>query len=104
MAMKLSAKVWEPPTSARYESIRATSMNDTIETRLNQTIRMVFGDYEIVVDRTTSAPDVEGWDSLTHINLIVAIEREFKIRFTTAEVQGMKNVGDLIDSIAGKIA
>jgi acyl carrier protein len=65
-------------------------------------MRKVFDDATLAVDRTTTAQDVDGWDSLTHINLIVAVEREFKIRFTTSEVQGLKNVGDLIDLIARK--
>jgi acyl carrier protein len=47
--------------------------------------------------RHGSTPSIgfEKWDSLTHINLIVAIEKEFRIRFTTSEVSGLKNVGEL---------
>ena len=77
-------------------------MSNEIDNRLNQIMRKVFDDATLAVDRTTTAQDVDGWDSLTHINLIVAVEREFKIRFTTSEVQGLKNVGDLIDLIARK--
>ena len=51
-----------------------------------------------------TASDVEDWDSLNHINLIVAVEREFKVKFTTAEVSGLKNVGDLMDLIGRKTA
>jgi len=54
------------------------------------------------VSRSMTAVDVAEWDSLNHINLIVAIEREFKIKFTTAEVAGLKNAGDLIDLILRK--
>lgn len=54
------------------------------------------------VSRSMTATDVEDWDSLNHINLIVAIEREFKIKFTTAEVAGLKNAGDLMDLIVRK--
>lgn len=63
---------------------------------------MVFDDPSLNISRTTTANDVEAWDSLTHINLIVAVEREFRIRFTTAQVTGMKDVGDLIDLIVKK--
>jgi acyl carrier protein len=56
----------------------------------------------IVLKRETTAADVEEWDSLTHIQLIVAIEKSFKIRFTTAEIQGLKNVGDMCDAIEKK--
>jgi acyl carrier protein len=63
---------------------------------------MVFDDPSLNISRTTTANDVEAWDSLTHINLIVAVEREFRIRFTTAQVTGMKDVGDLVDLIVKK--
>jgi acyl carrier protein len=63
---------------------------------------MVFDDVSLVIDATTTASDVDGWDSLTHVNLIYAVEREFGIKFSTAEVQGMSNVGDFIDLIAKK--
>ena len=74
-------------------------MTADIEARLQPVFRATFDDPALVVDRATTASDVEGWDSLTHINLMVAVEREFKVRFTTAEVTRMKNVGDLIDAI-----
>jgi acyl carrier protein len=57
----------------------------------------------IVLKRETTAADVEEWDSLTHIQLIVAIEKFFKIRFTTAEIQGFKNVGSMCDDIEKKL-
>jgi acyl carrier protein len=56
----------------------------------------------LTLSKATTAQDVDGWDSLMHINLIVAIEREFKIRFTTKEITALRNVGDLIDVIARK--
>lgn len=51
----------------------------------------------------TVAADVEEWDSLTHIQLIVAVEKHFRIRFTTSEVQGLKNVGHLCDEVDRKL-
>jgi acyl carrier protein len=49
------------------------------------------------------AGDVPKWDSLTHINLILAVEKGFKIRLTTREVRGMKNVGDMIRLVQQKV-
>lgn len=57
----------------------------------------------IVLKRETTAADVEEWDSLTHIQLVVAVEKHFKIRFTTAEIQDFKNVGEMCDTIEKKL-
>jgi len=78
-------------------------MTSDIEGRVNEVFQIVFDDLDLMVGRQTTAKDVEDWDSLTHINLIVAVEKEFKIRFTTAEVTNLKNVGELIDAILRKI-
>ena len=76
--------------------------NDDLMSRLIGVFRHLFGDETLTLSRATTAQDVEGWDSLMHINLIVAIEREFRIRFTTREIAGLKNVGELMDLIALK--
>jgi acyl carrier protein len=64
--------------------------------------RDVFNDDALVLRPEMTAADVETWDSLTHINLIVGIEREFKVRFTTGEVASLKNVGDLATLVERK--
>lgn len=51
----------------------------------------------------TQASDVDGWDSLTHIQLIVAIEKEFKVKFSSKEILSWKNVGELLGSLQSKV-
>ena len=70
--------------------------------RLVGVFQQVFGDDTLSLSPSTTAQDVEGWDSLMHINLIVAVEREFKVRFTTREITALQNVGDLLGLIARK--
>lgn len=65
--------------------------------KLTEVFRDVFDDEDIVLTDRTSANDIEDWDSLEHINLIAAVEKAFRMRFTMREVSGMKNVGEMVD-------
>ncbi len=67
--------------------------------RLESVFREVFDDEDITLSPTTTAADIEDWDSIEHITLISAVEDEFKMRFTMGEVSGMKNVGEMADII-----
>ena len=73
-----------------------------IQERLQEVFRDVFDDDSIVISPRTTAADIEDWDSLEHINLIAAVEREFRMRFTMKEVSSMKNVGEMADIIAAR--
>lgn len=79
-------------------------MRDEIYERLNEVFRDVFDDEEIVVEDGTTSDDIEDWDSLEHINLMVAVETEFGIKFNIGEVNKFKNVGEMVDSIIAKLA
>ena len=66
--------------------------------------REVFGDDNIQLTDETTADDIEQWDSLTHIEMIVAVEKHFNIRFKSLDLQKLKNVGDLADMVKEKLA
>ncbi|MEQ8664162.1 MAG: acyl carrier protein [Rhodospirillales bacterium] len=70
----------------------------TIE-RLQHVFRDQFEDDAISITRDTTAADIEEWDSVLHIRLILAIEEAFGIRFSTTEVGDLTSVGDLVDRI-----
>lgn len=70
--------------------------------RLNKIFHDVFDENSIVLSVKTSAADIDGWDSLVHIDLVVAIEVAFSIRFTSAELEVMKQVGDIVTLIQKK--
>ena len=76
---------------------------DTLEI-LNGIFRQVFDDDSLVVIRDTTANDIDEWDSLTHLNLVMAVEQRFKIRFALGELQGLRHVGDMIDLVNKKSA
>lgn len=75
-----------------------------IITELNSVFRQVFDDSSLTVTRATTANDIDEWDSLTHMNLVIAVELKFGIKFALGELQLLKNVGDMSDMVGKKIA
>ena len=71
---------------------------------LTEIFRDVFDREDLVITPRTTAADIPEWDSFNHINLIVASEMTFKVKFQVAETEELKNVGELIDLIATKQA
>lgn len=70
---------------------------------LNKVFQEIFDDDTLTVNDSTTSSDIEDWDSLEHINLMMAIEEAFGITFNIGEVTTMKNVGEMADNIAEKI-
>ena len=70
---------------------------------LNNIFIDVLENDEILISETTTSDDLDDWDSLNHIHLVVAIEKFFKIRFTSTEITIWNNIGDLINSIETKL-
>jgi acyl carrier protein len=71
-------------------------------TKIADVIADLFDDHADAVTRETSAADIEDWDSLANIQLVVMVERQFGIQFATSEIQGFRNVGDLVDAVDRK--
>ena len=76
---------------------------EEIYEQLNEVFQDVFDDEDIIVNDETTAEDIEDWDSLEHINLIVAVEKKFGIKFNMGEVNKFKNVGEMVDTIMTRI-
>jgi acyl carrier protein len=76
--------------------------NDEILTQMNDIFRRVLDDPGVALRPETTARDVPGWDSLSHVQLVVAVEKHFKIKFSSREIFSFKNVGDMCTAIGQK--
>lgn len=67
--------------------------------KLQEIFRDIFDDEELVITEEMTAADIEDWDSLAQINLIIAIEKEFEVKFNLEEVSKLKNIGEMLEMI-----
>jgi acyl carrier protein len=81
-----------------------TVSDDHILSELVDIFRDVFDDDNVTLTMDSTAEDFDKWDSLNHINIVVACEMHFKIKFQTAEIESLKNVGELVELIRSKQA
>ena len=76
---------------------------EEIYRKLVMVFREVFDDEKIQIFSQTTSNDIEGWDSLSHMNLMIAVELDFGIEFTQREMTSFANVGELVDCIHRKM-
>jgi acyl carrier protein len=94
---------------ARHQTGKTLPMDqnqnpDDTMTRLATLFREVFNDPALTIAPSTTADDIEGWDSMTHISLLVAAEQDFDIHFKASEMDGLQDVGELARLIDAKRA
>lgn len=70
---------------------------------LQEIFRDVFDQEDLVISEQTTADDVEDWDSLSHMQLIIMLEKKYSVKFTTEEVMNAKNVGEFITLLTNKL-
>jgi acyl carrier protein len=76
---------------------------DNLLPEVQEIFRDVFDRPDMVITRDSNASNVSDWDSLTHINLIMSIEKKYKVKFALGELKDMENVGDLLDLLQKKL-
>lgn len=77
---------------------------EQVLSRVSTIVADTLGHEALVLQPESQAADVDGWDSLAHVQIVVAIERAFGFRFRTGEIAAIKNVGDLIERILARVA
>jgi len=73
--------------------------NEQILDQITNIFRTIFKDQSIIINQNTSAQDMDDWDSLNNIQIVIAVEKYFKIRFKSSEIRTWKNVGEMVNSI-----
>jgi acyl carrier protein len=76
---------------------------DEVHKNVQEIFRDIFDIADLIIDDSTTSNDIEGWDSLNHIGIISAAEKEFKIKFALGELSTLNNVGSMLDLIIQKL-
>ena len=92
----ISAKV------AKMDRVSTNMQKETVLETIRNVMVDVFDLDDLSISYDTTAQDIEEWDRLSHIRLVVALEREFGVRFSNAEIEGLGNVGALVDLLVQK--
>lgn len=71
--------------------------------KINGIFQDIFDDDTLVITDASTAADIEDWDSLEQINILVAMEKEFNVKFSVGEVEGLRDVGEMADLIQSKL-
>ncbi len=80
------------------------SNKETVLSKFQSIFVDVLDDEDIILTEATTADDIEDWDSLTHIQLVVAIEKQFDVKFTAMEIDKYQNVGEMCQGVLDKLA
>jgi acyl carrier protein len=72
--------------------------------KLQTVFREIFDDDELDIHPQTTANDIDGWDSLTHVNLVINVEKRFGVKFRSSDIAKLKSVGDLSDLLSAQLA
>ena len=78
-------------------------MYDEILNDITSVFHEVLDDFDLVLSESDTADDVDDWDSLSHIMIVVGIEKKFNIKFLTSDISKWKNISDMIDSIESNL-
>jgi acyl carrier protein len=102
--MGCSAKFYEISSQLERHSVRsgADLTSNEILLQVQDVLRDVLDEDNLQIKPETTATDVDGWDSLNHVRIMISVEKAFNIRFSGAESKRLANVGDLIDLIKVK--
>ena len=85
-----------------YKEEKSMSREEIME-KVNEIFRDVFDDDSLIITDSTNSDDIEDWDSLEHISLIISMEKEFDLKFDIKEVNKLENVGQMVDMIKEKL-